>query len=151
MRSLIKYQISTDTAISLHRVLIFFPLQMWRRTEAITEQHHHRPLVPPPLLPQINSHLHTISRFLLSTAAFLPGPRLRMGCVPMPGDAIRAWSPVLVLCSRVGPTASVTSEQPWTVWKDGRGFLYVNPVTLHCWRKLVFPQGTLILKSVRLF
>lgn len=100
MRSMIKYQISTETAISLHRVQIFFPLQMWCRTEAITDQHHHRPLVPPPLLPEFSSHLHTISRFLLSTAAFLPGPRLRMGCVPMPGDAIRAWSPVLVLCKQ---------------------------------------------------
>lgn len=74
--------------------------------------HHYRPLVPPPLLPEFTSHLHTVSRFLLSTAALLPGPRLRMGCVPIPGDAIRAWSPVLVFCSRVGPAASVTLEEP---------------------------------------
>lgn len=131
MRSMIKYQISTDTAISLHRVQIFFPRQMRCRTEAITDQHHHRPLVPPPLLPVFSSHLHTISRFLLSTVAFLPGPRLRMGCVPMPGDAIRAWSPVLVLCSRVGPAASVTPEQPWTVEKRWAGLPLRQPCDVH--------------------
>lgn len=102
---MIKYQISTETAISLDPVQIF-PLQMLCSTEAIMDQQHHsRPLVPPPLLPESSSHLHTVSRFLLSTTVLLPGPRLRMGCVPMPGDAIRAWSPVLVLCSRVGPAA----------------------------------------------
>ncbi len=35
-----------------------------------------------------NSHLHTVSRFLLSTAALLPAPRLRTRCSPAPSDAI---------------------------------------------------------------
>ena len=73
--------------------------------EAIMEQDHYRPLVPSPLLPEFSSHLHTVSRFLLSTAALLPVPRLRMGCIPIPVDAIRVRSPVLVLCSRVALAA----------------------------------------------
>lgn len=101
-------QISTETNVSLFGVRVF-PLQMLFGTKAIRDQHHYRPLLHPP---KFGSYLHTVSRFLLSTAAFLPGPCLRKGCVPMHGDAIRAWWPVLVLRSRVGPAATVTPEEP---------------------------------------
>lgn len=114
MRGMIKYQISTETAISLFRVQIFFPYKCSvvvkpSRTRIITDRwfllrSFHSFL--------FSSHLHTVSRFLLSTAALVPGPRLRMGCDPTPGDAIRAWSPALVFCSRVEPAASVTLEEP---------------------------------------
>lgn len=35
-----------------------------------------------------DSHLHTVSKFLLSTTALLPAPRLRVTCSPAPSDAI---------------------------------------------------------------
>lgn len=73
-----------------------------RRTTGSRAWHHWRQsercfMLPSPARHQwthqwgeAKSHLHTVSRFLLSTATFLLAARLRMRCIPKPSDAISA-------------------------------------------------------------
>lgn len=70
-----------------------------------------------------DAHLHTVSRFLLSTAEHLPVPRLWIRWIPMPSDAIRgpflmlrpeAMRRQLPVSSTPGQETIVTSEeQSW--------------------------------------
>lgn len=52
---------------------------------------------------EVKSHLHTVSRFLLSTATFLLAERLRRRCIPMPSDAM--GGPVPRLAEEAGDGA----------------------------------------------
>ncbi|KAG7242239.1 hypothetical protein INR49_024285 [Caranx melampygus] len=69
-----------------------------------------------------NSHLHTVSRFLLSTTVLLTTPRFRMRCSPTPSDAIRGLRQedgelqsrlrsIRTAAGRAGPGVSVSPEE----------------------------------------